>query len=1535
MIDLIVMRALDEVEAIEAVSLSWGIVDTKISQDELDVIILEARRWAQEQTGDFSSLTRDVILGELRNRGLVRLFGSGPNIPISKNYYRSRMAETVRLIFKLRQLFPRHANGSDWQLAPRLVSDFRFARRVRQTPKREKKVDELIAEVADLNLCSNERDAVEYLINSYGGSGFEFSNFQLKALITILRGFEVDSSGSRIKKGDYGAIITAGTGSGKTLAFYMPVLAKIAANICELSGVRQNWLQCLAIYPRVELQRDQFASILKESSRLDGFLESKGHRKIRLGILYGDTPSSTHYIKESWKQGNGGYVCPYFKCLEGCGSKYLWSNEDIKLNKERLVCVGCGHKIAGERLCLTRRSIQRNPPDILFTSAEMLNRNLSNNEYRYAFGFGAAPHKPEFLLVDEVHVYSGSYGAQFGFLLRRWRNMVSANRFRSNPVVVGLSATLVDAERFFEDLTGLFPGSVRLVKPLLSEMDLHGAEYFLAIKGDPISRTALLSTTIQTNMLLSRMLDNRDSPISKGLYGQKLFAFTDDIDVTNRLYWNTRDTEEPSPLAMLRDPDLSQARIQDGQDWEFPHFINGLNISSKSTGRVSSQDPGLDQNNEIVIATASLEVGVDDPNVGAVVQHKNPRNFASFMQRKGRAGRSKIMRPWTAIVLSDYGRDRLAYQGYEHIFDPELKVEPLPLESFHIKKIQATLFLLDYISTELNFHEKVKGKSTSNRNVWNLLSKLSKPGSEKRTYQLILLEILEGILGDTYSHNQFKKGLSRVLKLTADETDVVLWDQPRPIMTAVLPTIIRKIKFDLVDDVQGDEIKDIRTEGGPKDINPLPQFIPSALFSDLNLPELTIVIPEANNQYDKMPIMRGLKTFSPGRLSKRYNIDYKQERHWLPIENYENGLSNVKINDGKFASRYEGEWMGQSGEKVRAFRPLEIKLEKPPKEVQDTSNSFPNWESQFCTNKDPIKITISKTLGTVATVFESLKIYTHGSSCPLTVRRFFRNADATIKLRNGDEFRTNVTFSDDKGPVAIGYETDVDAMSFSLCLNDLIDKFLSSEDLEIQKVIRTERYFDEIRKSELLNHISNPFLREWIGSIYFETLSLLAITNNSDLFTAANIVLDRDAPYDFEDVLKKLFQSGDFKALSEDENQESDVLADTGKSEKLRKEILSNISSDETLSALRIISKIFSAPMITIVERWLEDIAANTMAKVLTTVVQRLVPNMDHGEIVVDLKKGPETLEVDSLNYEIIISEISPGGLGIIEKISEEYALDPRRFYQIALSEIEANEHELNDFQLSKLIVDAIKEDTDTAINFASFRRASNSVKNQEVRKELISSIQKSDYALFHSFSTTLFSRILRPGTSKETDFLYADILEFWNLHSNRLKIEIDSRVISFAYSVLKGGSVDGLIAGLDLYPPEENQDVWRSNVINGLLWSRGRLIRNQHLQHYNPFEANSLVERLTLMPLFDIGEEEIELGALEWKEKFQSMISVNGIIKVTCPGENKKLISEFLNFISIEPIFSKYLSSFARVTSIKRNQDTWEMYCELPEIMQ
>ena len=47
------------------------------------------------------------------------------------------MAETIRLIFHLRQLFPKHfKNTHGWQIANTLVSDFRFLRKKRKYPKR-------------------------------------------------------------------------------------------------------------------------------------------------------------------------------------------------------------------------------------------------------------------------------------------------------------------------------------------------------------------------------------------------------------------------------------------------------------------------------------------------------------------------------------------------------------------------------------------------------------------------------------------------------------------------------------------------------------------------------------------------------------------------------------------------------------------------------------------------------------------------------------------------------------------------------------------------------------------------------------------------------------------------------------------------------------------------------------------------------------------------------------------------------------------------------------------------------------------------------------------------------------------------------------------------------------------------------------------------------------------------------------------------------------------------------------------------------
>lgn len=68
--------------------------------------------------------------------------------------------------------------------------------------------------------------------------------------------------------------------------------------------------------------------------------------------------------------------------------------------------------------------------------------------------------------------------------------------------------------------------------------------------------------------------------------------------------------------------------------------------------------------------------------------------------------------------------------------------------------------------------------------------------------------------------------------------------------------------------------------------SPLPLFIPAALFSELNLPELSIQLERPFTKHEYLPFIQGLKEFAPGRISKRYAIYSDLEADWLVPHNF-------------------------------------------------------------------------------------------------------------------------------------------------------------------------------------------------------------------------------------------------------------------------------------------------------------------------------------------------------------------------------------------------------------------------------------------------------------------------------------------------------------------------------------------------------------------------------------------------------------------------------------------------------------------------
>ncbi|RYF57179.1 MAG: DEAD/DEAH box helicase, partial [Comamonadaceae bacterium] len=755
---------LSRLEDLELHLLSWGVVDGHLSRTDVDGAIDDQLNADVARDPSLVVPSPEEYLGHLVQAGLLH------EIP-GEDRYRTRLAETLRLLRTLRQLLPPTDESKPgwWRHSSTLVSDYRLRVSPRRYPARRIAVDEVIEALIKGRTGTEVRENV---IRRMVGTD-KLAQFQVDATRSILESLADPQPAA--------TIITAGTGSGKTRAFYLPALIDIAVTISE----RRTGPHTLALYPRNELLRDQARESVRVIESI-GPLAGVGSRPGRIGMLYGNTPTEkeldrTRDVKR-WRRVASGWETPYFPCLDDdCLSVLVWTDADRAAHMERLTCPKCGAVTQAGVVAMTRESIKNRPPDILFSSTEMLSKQATSWQFAPLLGWKGSS-GTRLVLLDEVHTYTGVSGAQVALMLRRWRN-ADRQHGRPSPVFVGLSATLRDAGDFMATLTGVDRAHVETIAPAAVDMLPTSREYGIVLRGDPVSGASLPSTTIQTAMLLSRMLDNQP-----GIYGSVAFTFTDDLDVINRLYDNLRDAEghdlygigRGRVLADLRSPanDQASARYPEGQSWDLPNKLGRMDRKMR-VARTSSQDTGVDTGADIIVATSSLEVGFNDPRVGVVIQHKAPRDMASFLQRRGRAGRKLAMRPVTAVVLSDYGRDRITYQAYERLLDPEISARSLPIGNRFVLKIQGTHALLDWIFRKTNADAR-----------WVMQAPL-KGALNNRTAEVAGL--LARLVDSAEAQRDLALHLRRALQITEDEANAVLWEEPRSLMLSVVPTALRRL----------------------------------------------------------------------------------------------------------------------------------------------------------------------------------------------------------------------------------------------------------------------------------------------------------------------------------------------------------------------------------------------------------------------------------------------------------------------------------------------------------------------------------------------------------------------------------------------------------------------------------------------------------------------------------------------------------------------------------------------------------------------
>jgi ATP-dependent Lhr-like helicase len=228
-----------------------------------------------------------------------------------------------------------------------------------------------------------------------------------------------------------------------------------------------------------------------------------------------------------------------------------------------------------------RSAILREPPDILLTTPESLEAILISRRTDRPYFFGSL----RAVIVDEVHAFAGDD--------RGWHLLAVLERIAKlagrQPQRIGLSATVGNPEEILSWMTRGNSANSRVLAPATS---------------------ASVEADVQLDYVGS--IENAAHVVAQLHRGEKRLVFCDSRSQAERL------------ASLLRAGGTST-------------FVSHSSLSVDD--RRQAERAFRESRNCVIVATSTLELGIDVGDLDRVLQLEAPTTVASFLQRLGRTGR--------------------------------------------------------------------------------------------------------------------------------------------------------------------------------------------------------------------------------------------------------------------------------------------------------------------------------------------------------------------------------------------------------------------------------------------------------------------------------------------------------------------------------------------------------------------------------------------------------------------------------------------------------------------------------------------------------------------------------------------------------------------------------------------------------------------------------------------------------------------------------------------------------------------------------
>ncbi|MCY0859319.1 MAG: DEAD/DEAH box helicase [Sulfolobaceae archaeon] len=344
------------------------------------------------------------------------------------------------------------------------------------------------------------------------------------------------------------------------------------------------------------------------------------------------------------------------KALEGERSVLVYPTKALardQLARIKAFADEIGVKVAvldGDTPKEERDEIYDNPPEVLITNPDMIHISLPLSK-RFRDLIRSVDH----LVFDEIHVYEGVLGAHLRMIIDRLRD------FKRNINIIGSSATIGFSQFLFQELFG---------------------EDGVVIQGTKRRRGIAIHSLIDT----------------AGGSRWVLSAYLAYVLVKMGL----------KPLIFVDSQQLAELIAKRAERFGIDLPVHRAGLPAKERHKI---EEGLRSGRlDGVVATPTLELGIDIGSLDAVIMAEQPPSYSKYLQRAGRAGRGgKIGYVFT--LLSTDPIDAYYLRRPQEFFNREIIPLPLDITNVEVAKVHAAAYVLEKQRVQLSVFPEVYRKA--------------------------------------------------------------------------------------------------------------------------------------------------------------------------------------------------------------------------------------------------------------------------------------------------------------------------------------------------------------------------------------------------------------------------------------------------------------------------------------------------------------------------------------------------------------------------------------------------------------------------------------------------------------------------------------------------------------------------------------------------------------------------------------------------------------------------------------------------------